>query len=51
MQINTFKEYLNLYLISLEQDIEKYIDDPIGRMPLNAAIHTTKHFIEVLNEH
>lgn len=50
MNLETFKEYLNIHLISLEQDLE---ENPISDnvIDIEGQIHATKHFIEVLNEH
>jgi hypothetical protein len=51
MDLNTFKEYLNIHLISLEQDLDEYSsEDDIGYLETFAAISTTEHFIGVLNE-
>ena len=49
MDLNTFKEYLNLHLISLEQDLE---ENPTSDnvIDIEGQIHATKHFMEVLNE-
>jgi hypothetical protein len=49
MDLNTFKEYLNLHLISLEQDLEANpTSDNV--IDIEGQIHATKHFMEVLNE-
>jgi hypothetical protein len=51
MDLNTFKEYLNIHLISLEQD--KAIispNDEHSRCVVAGQIQATKHFMEVLNE-
>jgi hypothetical protein len=49
MDLNTFKEYLNIHLISLEQDLE---ENPTSDnvIDIEGQIHATKHFIEVLND-
>ena len=48
MDLNTFKEYINLHLISLEQDLE---ENPcsINVVDIEGQIYATKHLIEVLN--
>jgi hypothetical protein len=48
MDLNTFKEYLNIHLISLEQDLE---ENPTSDnvIDIEGQIHATKHFMEVLN--
>ena len=50
MDLETFKQYLNLHLISLEQDLE---ENPTSDnvIDIEGQIHATKHFMEVLNEH
>ena len=65
MDINTFKEYINLHLISLEQDSERleelmnnysnYEDDEYRMLEIedistNGQIIATAHLMEVLNE-
>lgn len=65
MDLNTFKEYINLHLISLEQDseaIEKAMDNysnyeddeyrtlEIEDISTNGQIIATMHFIRVLSE-
>jgi hypothetical protein len=49
MNLETFKEYLNIHLISLEQDLE---ENPTSDnvIDIEGQIHATKHFIEVINE-
>jgi hypothetical protein len=49
MDLNTFKEYINLHLISLEQDLE---ENPasIHVVDIEGQIYAVKHLIEVLNE-
>lgn len=49
MDLNTFKEYLNIHLISLEQDLE---ENPcsIHVVDIEGQIYATKHLIEVINE-
>lgn len=66
MDLNTFKEYITLHLISLEQDseaIEKAMDNysnyeddeyrtlEIEDISTNGQIIATMHLIGVLNEH
>jgi len=66
MDINTFREYIHLHLLSLEQDSEaiqkamdnysNYEDDEyrmleIEDMSTNGQIIATMHLIEVLDEH
>jgi len=48
MDLNTFKEYINLHLISLEQDLE---ENPMSLhvVDIEGQIYATKHLIEVLN--
>ena len=56
--INNLIEYMKIHLISLEQDLEKatlgqspYPDiDYVGRIPLNASISTTRHFLSVAED-
>jgi hypothetical protein len=65
MDLNTFKEYINLHLISLEQDseaIQEQMDNytdydndeyrmlEIEDMSTNGQIIATAHLIAVLNE-
>ena len=49
MNLETFKEYLNIHLISLEQDLE---ENPasIHVVDIEGQIYATKHLIEVLND-
>ena len=49
MDLNTFKQYLNLHLISLEQDLE---ENPTSDnvIDIEGQIHATKHFMEVLDD-
>ncbi len=49
MDLNTFKEYLNLHLISLEQDLE---ENPMSLhvVDIEGQIYAVKHMIEVINE-
>jgi hypothetical protein len=48
MDLNTFKEYINLHLISLEQDLE---ENPMSLhvVDIEGQIYAVKHLIEVLN--
>jgi hypothetical protein len=65
MDLNTFKEYINLHLISLEQDSERleelmnnysnYEDDEYRMLEIedistNGQIIATAHLMGVLNE-
>jgi len=49
MDLNTFKEYLNIHLTSLEQDLE---ENPasIHVVDIEGQIYAVKHMIEVINE-
>ena len=49
MDLNTFKEYLNIHLISLEQDLE---ENPTSDnvIDIEGQIYATKHFMEVIND-
>jgi hypothetical protein len=49
MDLNTFKEYLNLHLLSLEQDLE---ENPMSLhvVDIEGQIYAIKHMIEVINE-
>ena len=49
MDLETFKQYLNLHLISLEQDLE---ENPTSDnvIDIEGQIHATKHFMEVLDD-
>jgi hypothetical protein len=49
MDLNTFKEYLNIHLISLEQDLEEN-PDSIHVVDIEGQIYAVKHLIEVINE-
>jgi oligoendopeptidase F len=57
MDLNTFKEYLNIHLISLTQDYEKFYDDylndnnydPADIDNIRGQIKATRHLIGVLN--
>jgi hypothetical protein len=52
MDLNTFREYIRLHTISLEQDLEeiettgRWAND---RIILEGAINVSKHYLEVLN--
>jgi tRNA A58 N-methylase Trm61 len=65
MDLNTFKEYMKLHLISLEQDSERiqtamdnysnYEDDEYRELEIedistNGQIIATHHFLGVINE-
>jgi hypothetical protein len=49
MDLNTFKQYISLHLVSLEQDLE---ENPTSDnvIDIEGQIHATKHLIEVLND-
>ena len=53
MDLNTFKEYINLHKISMEQDLEaieasgRWAND---RIIIQGAIAVSNHYLEVLNE-
>jgi hypothetical protein len=49
MDLNTFKEYINLHLISLEQDLEEN-SASIHVVDIEGQIYAVKHMIEVINE-
>ena len=50
MDLNTFKEYIKINIISMEQDLENE-DGADSIVPyLEGAIHVSKHYLEVLNE-
>ena len=49
MDLNTFKEYINIHLISLEQDLEANpTSDNV--IDIEGQIYATKHLMEVLND-
>lgn len=49
--MNELIEYMNIHLISLEQDLEKYeSEDDIGYLETNAAISTTAHLLSVAHD-
>jgi len=46
-----FLEYIKIYLISLEQDLEKYSsEDDIGYLETSAAISATEHLLSVATD-
>ena len=50
MDLKTLKEYININIISLEQDLENE-DGADSIVPyLEGAIHVSKHYLEVLGE-
>jgi hypothetical protein len=49
MDLETFKQYLNLHLISLEQDLEAN-PASIHVVDIEGQIYAVKHLIEVINE-
>jgi hypothetical protein len=50
MDLNIFREYIHLHLLSLEQDLEA---NPTSTnvVDIEGQIYATKHLIEVLDEH
>ena len=50
MDLNTLKEYININIISLEQDLENEDGADSIVAYLEGAIHVSKHYLEVLNE-
>lgn len=53
MDLNTFREYLNIHKISLEQDLEKisYTNDHHFYLVKQAEIELCNHLLGVLDEH
>jgi hypothetical protein len=50
MDLNTFREYIRLHAISLEQDLENE-DGADSIVPyLEGAINVSRHYLEVTNE-
>jgi hypothetical protein len=54
MDINTLREYINIHIISLEQDLMalgNYLGDDMSEpWFLNGQIASAKHILEVINE-
>ena len=50
MDLNTLKEYLNIHIISLEQDLEAN-PDSTNVVDIEGQIYATKHILEYINEH
>jgi hypothetical protein len=50
MDLNTFREYIRLHAISLEQDLQN--EDGADRIVpyLEGAIHVSKHYLEMIDE-
>jgi hypothetical protein len=50
MNINTLREYINIHIISLEQDLQ---DNPESENVIDIAgqIEGCKHILGVINEH
>jgi hypothetical protein len=50
MDINTLREYINIHIISLEQDLQ---DNPESENVIDIAgqIEGCKHILGVINEH
>jgi hypothetical protein len=50
MDLNTFKEYIRLHAISLEQDLENE-DGADSIVPyLEGAIHVSRYYLDILDE-
>jgi hypothetical protein len=50
MDLNTFKEYIRLHAISMEQDLDN-IDGADYSLPyIEGAIAVSKHYLEVVSE-
>jgi hypothetical protein len=49
MDINTLREYLNIHLISLEQDLEAN-PESTNVVDIEGQIYAIKHIMEVVNE-
>ena len=51
MNLNTFKEYIKLHLISLEQDKDEIVntvgDESVDWEFVSGQIHATKHILSV----
>ena len=50
MDLNTLKEYLNIHLISLRQDMEQDFDLEADYHYLSGQIASINHVLEVLND-
>lgn len=53
MDLKTFKEYINLHKISMEQDLEAIKDSgrwANDRIIIQGAIDVSNHYLEVLDE-
>ena len=50
MDLNTFKEYLNIHLISLTQDLDSLHSKDEDYPYVEGQVNLTKHLIEVLND-
>jgi len=49
MDIKTLKEYLNIHLISLEQDLEGS-PDTMDWYHITGQVNTVKHILSLINE-
>lgn len=50
MDIQTLKEYINIHILSLEQDLENE-DGADSIVPyLEGAIEVSRHYLELINE-
>lgn len=49
MNIDTLREYLNIHLISLEQDLEAN-PDSTNVVDIEGQIYAVKHILEVMSE-
>jgi hypothetical protein len=47
MDLNTFKEYIRIHTISLEQDLFNL--EGFDRLMLEGAIDVSRHYLEVAN--
>jgi hypothetical protein len=50
MDLNTLKEYLNIHLISLRQDMEQDFDIEYDYHYLSGQIASINHILEYINE-
>lgn len=49
MNLDTLREYLNIHLISLEQDLEAN-PDSTNVVDIEGQIYAVKHILEVMSE-
>jgi hypothetical protein len=53
MDLNTFREYIKLHKLSMEQDLEAIEDSgrwANDRVALEGAINVSNHYLEYINE-